>query len=176
MNHPGLNNQYQVTARTRLALLYNDQSVLEAHHCSKTFEILTNEETNIIAGLSESDYREFRRIIISAIMATDMGSHFEIVSRFKTRLADLRSTEINQSDKMLIMNTFLHAADVSNVVKPWTVAKRWSDMVFEEFLNQGDSERENGLQISPYMDRFNTSQVKMSIGFIGKFVPTTLVN
>jgi hypothetical protein len=136
VNHPGLNNQYQVTARTRLALLYNDQAVLESHHCSKTFELLTGEETNILTGLSETDYREFRRTVISAIMATDMGSHFEIVSRFKTRMRDLRVTAVNQSDKPLIMNTFLHAADVSNVVKPWATAKRWSDMVFEEFLNQ----------------------------------------
>lgn len=37
IRHPGLNNTYQVNAQTPLALLYNDQAVLEHHHCASTF-------------------------------------------------------------------------------------------------------------------------------------------
>ena len=33
----GLNNTYQVNAQTPLSLLYNDQSVLEHHHCASLF-------------------------------------------------------------------------------------------------------------------------------------------
>jgi hypothetical protein len=37
LNHPGLNNGYQVAAGTRLARLYNDKSVLENHHAARAF-------------------------------------------------------------------------------------------------------------------------------------------
>jgi high affinity cGMP-specific 3',5'-cyclic phosphodiesterase 9 len=46
VNHPGLNNTYQVNARTELAVQYNDISVLENHHCSMTFNILNDEKNS----------------------------------------------------------------------------------------------------------------------------------
>jgi hypothetical protein len=33
MDHPGLNNAYQINALTELAVAYNDSSPLENHHC-----------------------------------------------------------------------------------------------------------------------------------------------
>jgi high affinity cGMP-specific 3',5'-cyclic phosphodiesterase 9 len=33
MDHPGLNNAYQINALTELAITYNDSSPLENHHC-----------------------------------------------------------------------------------------------------------------------------------------------
>ncbi len=56
---------------------------------------------------------------------------------------------------------------MSNPAKPWNIAKKWAENVFEEFLNQGDIEKQNGFTISPYMDRNNTDQVKMAVSFIG---------
>jgi cAMP-specific phosphodiesterase 4 len=37
IRHPGLNNTYQVNAQTPLAMLYNDQAVLEHHHAATLF-------------------------------------------------------------------------------------------------------------------------------------------
>ena len=34
------------------------------------------------------------------------------------------------------MTVILHAADISNVAKPFQISKEWADRVFEEFLNQ----------------------------------------
>ncbi len=42
--------------------------------------------------------------------------------------------------------------------------------MLEEFLHQGDLEKEKELLISPYMDRNNTDQPKMSLGFIDYMV------
>lgn len=64
----------------------------------------------------------------------------------------------------------LHSADISNAVKPFHVAKCWSDAVFEEFLAQGDLEKKNGIPISPYMDRNNTCQPKLSLNFLNFMV------
>ena len=38
IDHPGLNNTFLCNATTSLAILYNDFSVLEQHHCSKADE------------------------------------------------------------------------------------------------------------------------------------------
>ena len=47
----------------------------------------------------------------------------------------------------------IHAADLSNPTKPLELYKCWVDLISQEFFNQGDRERENGLDISPMCDK-----------------------
>ena len=42
IDHPGTNNAFQQFTQSDLALLYNDQSVLENHHSAMAFKILRN--------------------------------------------------------------------------------------------------------------------------------------
>ena len=86
VDHPGLNNNFQINDSSHLALLYNDISVLENHHASRTFYILNSEEANIFCNMDESTYREIRKVIVTSILATDMLNHFELMSRFTTYL------------------------------------------------------------------------------------------
>lgn len=53
--HPGLNNPFQVNAKTDLALLYNDNAVLENHHCCQTFNLLKDPANNILVGLNPTE-------------------------------------------------------------------------------------------------------------------------
>ena len=55
---------FQVNARTKLALLYNDISPLENHHCSVAFEILGNNDVNILANVETDVYKRIREGII----------------------------------------------------------------------------------------------------------------
>ncbi len=78
-----------------------------------------------------------RKTIIHSVLATDMAVHFELTSKFTSFVESAREFKINDfDDRMLITSVLLHAADISNVSKPYTMSKRWSDRVFEEFLNQ----------------------------------------
>lgn len=43
VDHPGNNNIYEVKTRSKLAILYNDQSVLENHHTA-TFYFIVEED------------------------------------------------------------------------------------------------------------------------------------
>ena len=57
LDHPGYNNIYQINARTELALLYNDISPLENHHCSVAFRILENPDCNIFASMDKETFK-----------------------------------------------------------------------------------------------------------------------
>ena len=40
VDHPGRNNQFLVSTEDSLAILYNDESVLENHHLAVAFELM----------------------------------------------------------------------------------------------------------------------------------------
>ncbi|KAI8333936.1 hypothetical protein BC941DRAFT_515934 [Chlamydoabsidia padenii] len=63
----------------------------------------------------------------------------------------------------------LHAADISNTIRPWSICKQWSDLIVQEFFQQGDAERVAGLVVSPGMDRGASNQAMISLKF-GDFV------
>jgi len=83
------------------------------------------------------------------------------------------TTEYSIPQRQLVGKILLHAADISNACRPWQLCKRWSDPVIEEFFNQGDSEKHLGLTISPNMDREQTTQHKIALGF-GDFIVKNL--
>jgi hypothetical protein len=69
-------------------------------------------------------------------------------------------------DKQLAMELMVKCADISNVVKPAAVARRWALRVTDEFFLQGDAERAMGMEVSPICDRFAQSRVALQTGFI----------
>jgi hypothetical protein len=75
VDHPGLNNGFLVNTHDEMALLYNDQSVLENHHVAQTFLLMRDESLNILGHYSPQDYRKIREIIIKMVLATDMANH-----------------------------------------------------------------------------------------------------
>lgn len=46
MDHPGTNNVFEMKNRSKLSLLYNDQSVLENHHAASFFFLVDNGVNN----------------------------------------------------------------------------------------------------------------------------------
>jgi hypothetical protein len=82
---------------------------------------------------------------------------------------DSNKFEIQQD----LINFVLHAVDIGHAAKPFELEVKWAELVTAEFLNQGDIEKKNGLQISFLCDR-NTSNVPASqVGFIaGMVLPT----
>lgn len=72
------------------------------------------------------------------------------------------------------MELVLHCSDISNPFKPYDLCAKWADLVVEEFCQQGDKEREMGLEISPMCDRNNINLCNMQMGFI-EFVVAPLI-
>ena len=84
-------NNFHINAKTELALTYNDSSVLENFHCSKLFNILKKDETNIFDVLSINEFKDIRKRMISEILATDMFYHKQVMSMIQTKMPQIKS-------------------------------------------------------------------------------------
>ena len=158
--------------RDSLALKYNDKSVLENHHVAASFQILQGDKFNIFSNFSRDDYNKIRGMMISMVLSTDMAFHFSHLAKLKGRLAS-QDFNIQENDKKMCMDEIIHAADISNPIKPFFLCSKWTDKVLEEFWNQGDLERKAGFPISYLMDRFTVNKAKSQIGFIDVIVSPT---
>lgn len=70
-DHPGVNNQFLVNSSSEMALMYNDESVLENHHLAVGFQLLQTESCDILENLSKEERQKFRKIVIDMVR-----SHF----------------------------------------------------------------------------------------------------
>lgn len=168
VDHPGLNNNFQIATRNDLALVYNDKSVLENHHVSTAFRMLFAQDEHCLSALSETQFKTLRETVIDLVLATDISRHFEIVSTFKARAEVLE--EGKRSDVLLVLQMILKCADVSNPAKPETIYQAWAKRVMDEFYLQGDHEKTQRLPVSPFMDREKPAYERCQHGFINFIV------
>ncbi|KAF9423783.1 High affinity cAMP-specific and IBMX-insensitive 3',5'-cyclic phosphodiesterase 9A, partial [Entomortierella beljakovae] len=272
IGHPGLNNLFQVNAKTDIVKQYGEVSVLEKYSCSlamdlvakhKLFRNISKSPSSILPEGNFATEESMKDSMVKAIMATDMSFHYDMLNNLNTLIEfistpssspsvsdneatetesevdfgssppspsqhgcthnvtitdippsirdkfectiprnhrRLSSTSSISSDSSQISinseissqttrslglsrlpieltpelrqsfaNCLLHAADISNAVKPWDICKHWSDLVVQEFFRQGDIEKSMNLPVSPNMDRAQYNQPQISLGF-GDFV------
>ena len=160
LDHKGYSNVYLIETKDKLAIRYNDQSVLENHHVATAFDILSQNEYDIFAKLCKKDYKRIRKLMIGAILATDMAKHFDRLSIIKQRFLSEDLDPTKDDEKMLICEALFHFADISNPTKTFDLCEKWTELLFVEFFEQGDSERSLGLPISQFMDRSTTNIAK----------------
>ena len=188
--HPGTNNLYQINARTKYSLRYNDISVLENFHVAQTFKVLKKKETNIFEVLSPEEFRICRRRMIDGILATDMANHQKILTTIKLKIENYEIKEGKNFEKLFdfdekeagnlfeaqqnLLNMFLHSSDISNPAKPDKISSLWTERVYGEFFIQGDLEKAKNLPISAFCDRETTNINQAMIGFINFVVMPTI--
>jgi len=73
------------------------------------------------------------------------------------------------------LNIMIHMADISNPTKPFEIYKKWTDLVMNEFWEQGDKEKSLGFPISFLCDRVGASIPKAQIGFTEGIVIPLLI-
>ncbi len=59
----------------------------------------------------------------------------------------------------------LKCADLGHLASPRVVHKKWVQYLEEEFFRQGDREKQNGLTVSPLMDRDKNGITKSQVCF-----------
>lgn len=84
VDHPGNNNVFETKTKSKLALLYNDQAVLENHHAASFFFLIDgDEQCNIFSQMPTEDYNKMRKYIVDNILYTDMSKHFQFMGEIK---------------------------------------------------------------------------------------------
>jgi hypothetical protein len=95
LDHPGLNNVYQMNAFTPLAIRYNDVSILENHHCCRAFELFFHPDVDILSAFDKETIKYIRKVVIKAILSTDMAHHFTMKAELESSLAAKTLTVIS---------------------------------------------------------------------------------
>uniref|UniRef100_A0A8D8LDL5 Phosphodiesterase n=1 Tax=Cacopsylla melanoneura TaxID=428564 RepID=A0A8D8LDL5_9HEMI len=176
VDHPGLTNQFLINSSSELALMYNDESVLENHHLAVAFKLLQNEGCDILCNLNKKQKQTLRKMVIDMVLSTDMSKHMSLLADLKTMVETKKVAGSgvllldNYTDRIQVLENLVHCADLSNPTKPLTLYKKWVDLLMEEFFQQGDKERELNLDISPMCDRLSATIEKSQVGFIDYIV------
>lgn len=170
VDHPGKTNLFEINSGSALALVYNDLSVLENHHCSMSFKLMLKPGTNILSRLTLEQRKEVRKALISNVLATDMSKHSELIQEAKSK-APLTGDLLEPADQVFFSKIFLHCADLSGPTKEFSVAREWAARVTEEFNAQVLVENDLGLPILSFMAAADEKTfLKNEIGFSGFFV------
>lgn len=169
VDHPGLTNQYLINSGSELALMYNDEAVLENHSLAVAFVILKDQACDIFSSLSKKQRQMLRKMSIDMVLATDMSKHMSLLADLKTMVETKKVAGSgvllldNYTERIQVLQNMIHCADLSNPTKPLEIYKKWVDVLLEEFYQQGDKEKELGLDISPMCDRLNTTVAKSQV-------------
>ena len=167
VDHPGNTNAFEVNVGSDLAIIYNDKSVLENHHCSTAFRLMRRKECAVLNSLSTSSARDIRKTIVTSVLATDMAVHFQIGNEIAQK-ASLAVEDIfdDEGNKLFLCSILLHTADLSNPYRRFDITQAWARRVSEEFNNQVSMEKELGLPFLPYMETSDEiSLCRNEIGF-----------
>ena len=151
------------------------------------FKLLQNNDCDIFVNLTKKQRQTLRKMVIDMVLATDMSKHMSLLADLKTMVETKKVAGSgvllldNYSDRiqvLTILNMFVsssthslfqvlqnmvHCADLSNPTKPLECYKVWVGRIMEEFFQQGDKEREAGLDISPMCDRYNATIEKSQV-------------
>ncbi|PIA18337.1 HD-domain/PDEase-like protein, partial [Coemansia reversa NRRL 1564] len=167
LGHPGLNNAFMVRARTQLAELYNDQSVLENFHAACFSMVMSCYFVDFVLPPARGagaafDYDEFRRIAVHAILATDMARHFEFIGKCRAQYerfvagTNLPLTpQQHEAERAQLAASILKCADISNIVRPFNISQQWTQRLNREVTLQGNIEESLGLPRSIVVDMAN---------------------
>jgi hypothetical protein len=98
VGHPGISNRQRVNEQDAMAIRYNDESVHENYALSYAFgEFLGNEFGDLrrTAFPADAHYRYFRKLVIDAVLSTDLASPVRIqISRSKFQEAFSEKGEV----------------------------------------------------------------------------------
>ncbi|KAH8673590.1 hypothetical protein BX600DRAFT_508839 [Xylariales sp. PMI_506] len=150
VGHPGVNNGFLITLNAPLAQLYNDRSVLESFHCAAYSQILRRYWPTVFEDT------KMRNLMISTILATDMGLHFEYMGKLgglQKKLGENNSTEAwdnrtIETETALACALLIKCADISNVARRYDAATKWMYILCDEFSRQASMESQIGISSS----------------------------
>eukprot|EP00730_Choanoeca_flexa_P007704 TRINITY_DN12378_c0_g1_i13.p1 TRINITY_DN12378_c0_g1~~TRINITY_DN12378_c0_g1_i13.p1 ORF type:complete len:833 (+),score=184.71 TRINITY_DN12378_c0_g1_i13:2084-4582(+) len=166
LDHRGTNNAFQKHANNALSQLYST-STMENHHFDQCIMILNQEGNNFLSSISVDDYEHFIELLRRAILSTDLSIYLSNRNEY-FELVKTNTFDFNNKDHIVILQSILMtAADISAITRPWHVQRQVAEVVYAEFFEQGDAQRQLGTDVEPLLDRNKVEDLpKMQLGFI----------
>ncbi|KAJ1675447.1 hypothetical protein EV182_001246 [Spiromyces aspiralis] len=166
--HPGLNNVFMVKAKTQLATLYNDQSVLENFHAACFSMLMQRFSSQFREDRPDFDYDQVRKIAVQSILATDMARHFEFIEKCRAQHKRLQSGKCfpltpqqEEMERLQVCTTIIKCADISNIVRSFHIAQSWTRRLEEELSKQAELECCLGMTPSMRVDGSKTASTQV---------------
>ncbi|CAG9461371.1 unnamed protein product [Pedinophyceae sp. YPF-701] len=173
LDHRGTNNAFLVATRDPLAIRYNDAAVQESMHAATLFELVTSHpEANLLQGMPDREWAHVRQTCVSAILGTDMAIHFDLIAGLETMTeaalwvsenaaphdedSHVVTSALTPQQKKLLIQSLLHLADLSHVLKTGSTNIEWTKRVMDEFFAQGEMESSLGIPSLPIMNAKET--------------------
>lgn len=121
------------------------QNTGEVMNLIQNHDLQGHETVNLMGSLDEPHQRHLRKLVISCILATDMGLHAEILGHFTTRLADPRPFEMSCSYDP----PGPHLAESPELVSSHNSGKSGGYVAFKTLM-VGKQELPNGIRVTDY--------------------------
>eukprot|EP00095_Tigriopus_kingsejongensis_P005713 maker-scaffold459_size165548-snap-gene-0.23 protein:Tk05713 transcript:maker-scaffold459_size165548-snap-gene-0.23-mRNA-1 annotation:"camp-specific -cyclic" len=117
------------------------------------------------AIVAAHDLDAMDHMVREIILATDISRQAEFLTQLRSKLDTDELDMSHPEDRLFIIQIAMKCADISNPCRSWNISRLWSYRASEEFFRQGDSERNLGLPVTPFCDRFNITVAKVQSGF-----------
>lgn len=103
----------QKNAKTPLAVVYDDKSVLEQMHYSLILQIMRHNGLESLLDRPVSG-PSFRKLLLGTVLATDLSLHYEFMANFQELVTGKDMGEVKR--KLLVCQAIIKCADISNPV------------------------------------------------------------
>jgi 3',5'-cyclic-nucleotide phosphodiesterase/cAMP-specific phosphodiesterase 4 len=96
---------------------------------------------------------------VDLILETDMARHFELHGKFRGHFAAKKGSLrfATEPDRCQALSMGLKCADLGHVAKEQHLHVLWSNLITEEFFQQGDAEKRLDMPVSLFFDRETTN-------------------
>jgi hypothetical protein len=163
-----------------IAVTYHNASPLENLHAAVLVRLMLQPSLNFLSHLSPDIFKTVRKFAASAILCTDPATHREHLENWKAHaphwqkmVAAVHSTvemrvDLSADNIMSALGMLLKCADVGHMAQPFEKHRQWVNQLSEEFFQQGDQEKSQGMTPLPFMNRHKaqclpSSQVRLSL-------------
>ncbi|GJQ85802.1 hypothetical protein Trydic_g20359 [Trypoxylus dichotomus] len=150
VDHGGVTNNFLHISNDVMSQLY-EESPWESHHYAVTMIILS--EIKVFKDVSAEEFKSLSQVMRDAILSTDLAFYFKVRAKLTPVVLEGIFDWENQTHRSMIKSIMMTVCDLSGQCKPFHIAKRITDILYNEFYRQGDVEKSMGLIPLSMMDR-----------------------
>ena len=166
IEHPGHNNQWEISIQSALAQKYQNEAVLEKHSLDVTRHLLSDPKYIFLAKVEAETVGDWMNTIEELVMSTDFAAHRGFLDDFGAYLENNEPDFSQPQFLSWITRALMKAADIANTSKPFPEAMVWGKRVMMEFWAQGGMEKSRNFPVGPLNDPETVKLNAAQAGFI----------